>query len=96
MSKAAALALLLAVAEARFGQEQVPVAAVSALGEAGFGEPGVAATIAGSIPGSLLAAASPCQKVSSHIQSCQVQRGTVTNQHVCLARDCRPDHRRAG
>lgn len=63
MSKASALALLLAVAEARFGQEQIPVAAVQALGDAGFGEPGVAATIAGSIPGSLLAAASPCQKV---------------------------------
>lgn len=64
MSKLASLAILLAHAEARFGQEQTPVAAVAALGEAGFGEPGVAATIAGSIPGSLLAAAGPCQKVS--------------------------------
>lgn len=63
ISKAVALAILLAVAEARFGQEQVPVAAVSALGAAGFGDPGVAATIAGSIPGALLAAASPCLKV---------------------------------
>jgi hypothetical protein len=61
--KTSALAALLAVAEARFGQEQIPVAAVAALGDAGFGDPGVAATIAGSIPGSLLAAASPCLKV---------------------------------
>jgi hypothetical protein len=59
--KTSALAALLAVAEARFGQEQEPVAAVAALGD--FGEPGVAATLAGSIPGSLLAAASPCLKV---------------------------------
>lgn len=63
ISKASALALLLAVAEARFGQEQIPVEAVQALGAAGFGDPGVAATIAGSIPGSLLAAAGPCRKV---------------------------------
>lgn len=62
-SKTAVLAILLAYAEARFGQEQVPVQAVSALGDAGFGDPGVAATIAGSIPSSLLAAASPCDKV---------------------------------
>lgn len=63
LSKALSLSILLAYAEARFGQEQIPVAAVQALGDAGFGDPGVAATIAGSIPGSLLAAASPCQKV---------------------------------
>lgn len=63
MLKITSLITLLAYAEARFGQEQIPVAAVAALGDAGFGDPGVAATIAGSIPGSLLAAASPCQKV---------------------------------
>ncbi|KAH7001321.1 hypothetical protein EDB80DRAFT_89193 [Ilyonectria destructans] len=62
--KIATLVTLLAYAEARFGQEQIPVAAVAALGNAGFGDPGVAATIAGSIPGSLLAAASPCQKLT--------------------------------
>ena len=62
-SKIIALIALTAFAEARFGQEQVPVSAVSALGDAGFGDPGVAATLAGSIPGSLLAAANPCQKV---------------------------------
>lgn len=71
MSKIAALSLLLAFAEARFGQEQIPVAAVAALGQAGFGGPGVAATIAGSIPGSLLAAAGPCSKVRLYISSSQ-------------------------
>ncbi|KAL6413365.1 circumsporozoite protein precursor [Ilyonectria robusta] len=64
MLKITSLITLLAYAEARFGQEQIPVAAVAALGDAGFGDPGVAATIAGSIPGSLLAAASPCQKLT--------------------------------
>ncbi|KAK2676289.1 hypothetical protein RAB80_008475 [Fusarium oxysporum f. sp. vasinfectum] len=63
-SKSIILAALLAYAEARFGQEQEPVAAVQALGDAGFGDPGVAATIAGSIPGALLAAASPCDKLT--------------------------------
>ncbi|KAI6782290.1 uncharacterized protein J7T54_008376 [Emericellopsis cladophorae] len=63
-NKFVAIAALLAVAEARFGQEQVPVAAVQALGAAGFGDPGVAATIAGSIPSALLAASSPCDKLS--------------------------------
>ncbi|KAF7559669.1 hypothetical protein G7046_g4468 [Stylonectria norvegica] len=64
LSRFAALAILLSSTQARFGQEQEPVAAVSALGNAGFGDPGVAATIAGSIPGALLAAASPCQKLT--------------------------------
>lgn len=63
IAKSIIIAALLAYAEARFGQEQEPVAAVQALGDAGFGDPGVAATIAGSIPSSLLAAASPCDKV---------------------------------
>ncbi|KAF5966578.1 hypothetical protein FCOIX_12436, partial [Fusarium coicis] len=63
-SKSIILAALLAYAEARFGQEQEPVAAVQALGDAGFGDPGVAATIAGSIPSALLAAASPCDKLT--------------------------------
>ncbi|KEY68363.1 hypothetical protein S7711_01141 [Stachybotrys chartarum IBT 7711] len=63
-SKAVLVSALLALVEARFGQEQIPVAAVSDLGAAGFGAPGVAATIAGSIPGALLAAASPCDKLS--------------------------------
>jgi len=61
MSKSIIVAALVAYAEARFGQEQVPVSAVSALSN--FGNPGEAATLAGGIPGSLLAAASPCDKV---------------------------------
>ena len=62
--KSAVLLALLAVAEARFEQEQLPVAAFQALD--GLGEPGVVATLAGGIPSSLLAAASPCDKVSRH------------------------------
>lgn len=62
ISKTFILAALLAYAEARFGQEQEPVAAVQAL-DGSFGDPGAAATIAGSIPSALLAAASPCDKV---------------------------------
>ncbi|KAI1859651.1 uncharacterized protein JN550_011846 [Neoarthrinium moseri] len=61
-TKSAALSVLLVVAEARFGQEQTPVAAVSALSN--FGNPGEAATLAGGIPGSLLAAADPCAKLT--------------------------------
>lgn len=61
MSKSIIVAALVAYAEARFGQEQVPVSAVSALSN--FGNPGEAATLAGGIPGSLLAAANPCDKV---------------------------------
>jgi hypothetical protein len=63
ISKTFILAALLAYAEARFGQEQEPVAAVQAL-DGSFGDPGVAATIAGSIPSALLAAASPCDKLT--------------------------------
>ncbi|KAI0121204.1 hypothetical protein BJ170DRAFT_150599 [Xylariales sp. AK1849] len=61
-SKTVAVSVLLAVAEARFGQEQVPVAAVSALSN--FGKSGEAATLAGGVPGSLLAAADPCAKLT--------------------------------
>ena len=61
--KLALVASLVAFVEARFGQEQIPVAAVQALGDQ-FGEPGEAATLAGQIPSSLLAAASPCDKLS--------------------------------
>lgn len=62
MSKSIIVAALVAYAEARFGQEQVPVSAVSALSN--FGNPGEAATLAGGIPGSLLAAANPCDKLT--------------------------------
>ncbi|ORY68585.1 uncharacterized protein BCR38DRAFT_334636 [Pseudomassariella vexata] len=61
-TKAAALAILVAFAEARFSQEQVPVAAISALSD--FGNPGEAATLAGGVPGVLLAAADPCDKLT--------------------------------
>lgn len=54
--------LLAALSEARFSQEQVPVSQVSALSN--FGNPGEAASLAGAVPGVLLAAANPCDKVS--------------------------------
>ncbi|TLS22653.1 uncharacterized protein PpBr36_05740 [Pyricularia pennisetigena] len=60
-TKALIVAALIAYVEARFGQEQIPVAAVQALGS--FGSPGQAATLSGSVPGVLLAAAKACDKV---------------------------------
>ncbi|KAL3303603.1 circumsporozoite protein precursor [Colletotrichum asianum] len=61
-SKTLLISALLAVAEARFGQEQTPVSAVSSLQN--VGNPGEAATLAGGIPGVLLAAANPCDKLT--------------------------------
>lgn len=61
MSQFLKYALLVAYVEARFGQEQVPVAAIQALSD--FGNPGDAGTLSGQVPGVLLAAASPCDKV---------------------------------
>ncbi|KAI0426039.1 hypothetical protein F5Y09DRAFT_77764 [Xylaria sp. FL1042] len=61
-SKVAFISALLAVAEARFSQEQIPVADISALSN--FGQPGEAATLAGAVPGVLLAAADPCDKLT--------------------------------
>lgn len=69
-----AVTCLAAFAEARFGQEQVPVSKVSALSN--FGNSGEAATLAGAVPGVLLAAASPCDKVCLPI--------TDTSYEYCL------------
>ncbi|UNI17854.1 hypothetical protein JDV02_004168 [Purpureocillium takamizusanense] len=60
--KTAVILSLLAVATARFGREQVPVAAVQAL--SGRGQPGASGTLSGAVPGVLLAAADPCAKLS--------------------------------
>lgn len=60
LSKQLALALLIAVAQARFGQEQVPIAAISAVNG---GNPGEAATIAGAAISDLLAGANACDKL---------------------------------
>ncbi|KAH0443139.1 hypothetical protein CcaCcLH18_01252 [Colletotrichum camelliae] len=56
------ISALLAIAEARFDQEHIPVSAVSSLQN--VGNPGEAATLAGGIPGVLLAAANPCDKLT--------------------------------
>lgn len=56
------VAALAVVAEARFGQEQVPVAAVAAL--TSRGKPGDAGTLSGQVPGVLLAGANACAKLT--------------------------------
>ncbi|KAI1131820.1 hypothetical protein F5Y10DRAFT_35635 [Nemania abortiva] len=61
-TKVALTAALLAVAEARFAQEQIPVSFITALRN--FGQPGQADTLAGAVPGVLLAAADPCAKLT--------------------------------
>ncbi|KAK1781504.1 hypothetical protein QBC45DRAFT_430877 [Copromyces sp. CBS 386.78] len=61
-SKLALTALLLATAEARFGQEQSVAQIISSLSN--FGSPGVAPTLAGSTPGVLLAGANACDKLT--------------------------------
>ncbi|KAI1267761.1 hypothetical protein F5Y18DRAFT_310107 [Xylariaceae sp. FL1019] len=61
-SKTLLATTLLAAVEARFGQEQTPVSFITALSN--FGDPGVAATLAGAVPGVLLAAADPCDKLT--------------------------------
>ncbi|KAK6341456.1 hypothetical protein TWF696_008530 [Orbilia brochopaga] len=55
------VAFLAAIAQARFGQEQVPIAAISAVQG---GDPGEASTIAGAAISDLLAAANPCNKLA--------------------------------
>ncbi|RDW75916.1 hypothetical protein BP5796_06737 [Coleophoma crateriformis] len=59
-SKATLLAILVAVSEARFNQEQVPIAAIGAVKG---GTSGQAATEAGTSIQTLLAAANPCDKL---------------------------------
>lgn len=54
---------LVAVSEARFGQEGLVQSAIQALSN--FGQPGQAATLAGQTPGVLLAGANACAKVCS-------------------------------
>ncbi|OBT61160.1 hypothetical protein VE03_09445 [Pseudogymnoascus sp. 23342-1-I1] len=62
-SKAVLLSLLVAYAEARFGQEQLPISAISAVTSGGG--PGVAATLAGGAISTLLGAANPCAKLQA-------------------------------
>ncbi|CAG8980982.1 hypothetical protein HYALB_00011091 [Hymenoscyphus albidus] len=60
-SKAVLLAVLVALAEARFNQEQVPIAAISAsIG----GNPGEAATLGGAAVSTLLGSTNPCDKLA--------------------------------
>jgi hypothetical protein len=61
VSKTLLIAAVITYVEARFGQEQVPIAAISAVQE---GDPGAAATLAGSAVSDLLGAANACAKLS--------------------------------
>ncbi|KAH7092211.1 hypothetical protein FB567DRAFT_233873 [Paraphoma chrysanthemicola] len=61
VSKVILIAAIIAYVEARFGQEQVPIAAISAVQG---GAPGAAATIAGATISDLLGAANSCAKLS--------------------------------
>ncbi|KAK2623818.1 hypothetical protein QTJ16_006999 [Diplocarpon rosae] len=56
------LPIFVAMSEARFGQEQIPIPAISAL--TAFGNSGEASTLAGQSISFLLAAANPCGKLS--------------------------------
>ena len=60
-TQALLLTAFVAITEARFGQEQVPIPAIEALSS--FGQSGQAATLAGNSIQFLLAAANPCGKV---------------------------------
>lgn len=60
VSKIFLIAAMMAYVEARFGQEQVPIAAISAVQG---GDPGAASTIAGAAISDLLGAANSCAKV---------------------------------
>ena len=62
-SQAILLSILVALGEARFGQEQLPIAAIS---ESAGGNAGDAATLAGSAVSTLLGGANPCDKVGSY------------------------------
>jgi hypothetical protein len=66
VSKALILAAVIAYVEARFGQEQLPIAAIQAIQG---GDPGAASTIAGATISDLLCAADPCAKVRSPSRS---------------------------
>lgn len=62
MSKTLFIAALVAIAEARFGQEGIPGGAVGAL--TARGKPGDAGTLSGQVPGVLLAGANACAKLT--------------------------------
>lgn len=58
--KAVLIVALIAYAEARFGQEQLPISAISAVQG---GAPGAAATVAGAAISDILGGANSCAKV---------------------------------
>jgi hypothetical protein len=75
VSKLILISAIIAYVEARFGQENVPIAAISAV-QGGAG--GAAATIAGATISDLLGGANSCAKVSS-LYYCLPDNTRLTN-----------------
>jgi hypothetical protein len=85
VSKTLLIAAVIAYVEARFGQEQVPIQAISQV-QGGAG--GAAATIAGAAISDLLGAANACDKVS--LSSISIPRTYTDSRPACNRRqDCR-------
>jgi hypothetical protein len=70
VSKTLIIAAAIAYVEARFGQENVPIAAISAVQG---GDAGAAATVAGAAISDLLGGADPCAKVCLHEETCDIR-----------------------
>jgi hypothetical protein len=66
ISKTLLITALIAYVEARFGQEQVPINAIS---QVQGGDPGAAATVAGAAISDLLGGANSCAKVCQILQN---------------------------
>ena len=69
VSKVILIAAIVAYVEARFGQEQLPISAISAVKG---GSPGAAGTISGAAISDLLGAANACAKVCFSIFSMNI------------------------
>lgn len=80
-SKALVIATVVALAAARFGQEGLVQAQISALSD--FGSPGQAATLAGQSPGVLLGGANACDKVCDDDADSLSLEGSVAHLLLC-------------
>jgi hypothetical protein len=82
VSKYLIISAVIAYVEARFGQENVPIAAISAVQG---GDAGAAATIAGAAISDLLGGANACAKVSYTQDHCRKDQSLTHSP----ARSCR-------
>jgi hypothetical protein len=80
VSKTIIISAVIAYVEARFGQEQVPISAISAVQG---GDPGAAATIAGAAISDLLGGANSCAKVCTSLD-------VLESILMYIAHPCRP------